>query len=174
MEVVVHLNNMQTIDIAIIETLNGGDAQLKGNDLGVVYGIENMIYLALFGGNLESSTEALTVEKFSKDFWGNNLFLKDTPNSQFNSLTERTINSVPLTSSGRNQIQNAITEDLKFFSDLGATVEVIVNIISDDKLSVKITVKLNPSSEKIVIINFKKTADGDFFAPDFDLSDFYI
>ena len=39
-------------DLAIIETLNGGDLQKVGNDIGVIYGNENQGYLGMFGGNI--------------------------------------------------------------------------------------------------------------------------
>lgn len=164
---------MQTFDLALIETNNGGDLQLIGNDLAVVLGIENMIYIALFGGNIEQSTEPNVVLPQSFDFWGNNLFLKDDPGTWFNSQFERTLNSTPLTSNGRVLLENAAKEDLSFFEVQGAKVTVEVTIVNVDHVYMKIRVVFSAEQEKIVIINFKKQSDGDFFAPDFN-DDFFI
>lgn len=164
---------MPTFDLAIIETLNGGDLQQKGNDLAVVNGIENMIYLALFGGNLEASTQSNIVQAQSFDYWANSLLMLNTPSQQFNSETERTINSTALTSSGRVLIENAIKKDLEFFSDLGATIEVTVDIVATDKIKVSIRVTLPQQQTTITIINFRKSSDGDFFILDFN-DDFFL
>jgi hypothetical protein len=57
-------------DLAIIETGDGGDYQLKGNDLAVVNGSENMPYIAMFGGNIEATLNNI-VQDQSLDYWGN-------------------------------------------------------------------------------------------------------
>ncbi|MCE3278022.1 MAG: hypothetical protein K0S44_213 [Bacteroidetes bacterium] len=161
-----------SFDVAVIETLNGGDVQIKGSDLALVFGLENMIYLAMFGGNVEQSTEAeVPVQSF--DWWGNRLLFRDTPSAQFNSETERTLNNTPLTSAGRVTIENAIKKDLEFLEDFGATVEVKVSIVATDRINVSIRVVFEAKGEKIIIINFKKKADGDFFIADFN-NDFYL
>lgn len=156
------------LDLKVIETNNGGDLVLNGNDLSVIYNTDNMIYLALFGGNVEQSTKPNEVLSQSFDFWGNTLFLNDNPSAQFNSETERVINTVALTSNGRVKIENAIKEDLSFFKNFGAIVIVSVQIIRVDFLRVEIRVEFENQSEKTIIINFRKQSDGDFFLPDFN------
>lgn len=159
-------------DVSVIETLNGGDLQQVGNDLAIVYNIENMIYLGMFGGNVEASTDNNAVQVESFDYWANSLLMFNNPSQQFNSLTERTINSVPLTSSGRVLIENAIKKDLEFFKDLGGVVTVSVEIVATDKIKVSIRVELN-SQKQVTIINFRKSLDGDFFILDFN-DDFLV
>lgn len=159
-------------DLSVIETLNGGDVQQVGNDLAVVYNIENMIYLGMFGGNVEASTDNTSVQIESFDYWGNSLLMFNNPSQQFNSLTERTINTTPLTSSGRVLIENAIKKDLEFFKDLGGVVTVSVEIVATDKIKVRIRVELN-NQQQITVINFRKSLDGDFFILDFN-DDFLI
>lgn len=160
-------------DLAIIESNgNGGDAQLVGNDLAVVYGLENQIFFALFGGNIEQSTNSSITEPDSKDWWGNNLFMPNNPSIQFNSETERALNSTALNSSGRIVIENAMKKDLDFFSEFG-TVNLTVEIVSDDRLNVRIRVTQEKSKEKIMIVKLKKKTDGDWFIMDFN-NDFYF
>ncbi len=165
---------MPTYDLALIESNgNGGDLQLVGNDLAVVNGIENMIYLGLFGGNLEASTVTGFVSAQSFDFWGNSLFHPNQPSLQFNSETERVLNSVALNSSGRVLIENSVKKDLEFFSDMGAKVTVSVSIVATDKISLSIKVEFPQQQPNITIINFRKTSDGDFFILDFN-DDFFL
>jgi phage gp46-like protein len=161
------------MDFAIIETLNGGDLVLKGNDLVVVDGIQNMPYLAMFGGNVEQSTKNKITEEQSFDWWGNNLLMPSNQSIQFNSITEKVINTTALTSSGRVTIENAIKDDLKFLSDFGAEVSVTVSITATDRIDVNIKITQPAGGSRIIIINFKKKSDGDFYIFDFN-DDFYI
>ncbi len=157
-------------DLSLIETQNGGDLQLNGSDLAVVFGIENMPYLAMFGGNIEQSTGVDKVAD-SKDWWGNDLFMKADIAIQFNSLTERIINNTALTSGGRIVIENAILKDLEFLSEQ-AVVSVEVLIEGVDRLKVNIRVEIDTVS-KVVVINFKKIPDGDWVISDFN-NDFLL
>lgn len=160
-------------DPVIIETGNGGDLQLVGNDLGVVFNIENMIYLALFGGNKEEVTKVKIVEVESFDYWANNLLMPGNPSQQFNSITEKTLDKVALNSEGRILIENAIKKDLEFLYDFGVTYTVTASIQSDDRLRVEIKIFLDKTKPTVTIINFKKSADGDFFILDFN-DDFLV
>lgn len=162
-----------SFDAAIIETLNGGDLQQVGSDLAVVYGIENMVYLAMFGGNTEASTSTKVVTLDSKDWWGNSVLMPNDASTQFNSLTERTLKTTALTSAGRVIIENAVKKDLDFFKDLGATVTVSVSIIDTDHIRILIRIELEQEI-KIITVNFRKATDGDFFIMDFNSTDFLI
>lgn len=160
-------------DVALIESDgNGGDAQLVGNDLAVIFNTENQIFLALFGGNIEQSTNTSITVPDSKDWWGNNLFMPSNSSTQFNSLTERTLNNTPLTSAGRGIIENAIKKDLEFFSEFG-TVDVKVIIVSDDRINIEIKTMQVQSKEKIILVKLKKKGTGDWFILDFN-NDFYF
>lgn len=117
-------------DAKIIETGNGGDVVLSGNDLAVVYGFVNMPYLALFGGNVESNTPVKRLDgEISTDWWGNALMPNESA-IQFNSNTERTLMNVALNSSGRILIEQAVNKDLDFmraFCEVTATVDITGN-----------------------------------------------
>jgi hypothetical protein len=96
----------------------------------------------------------------------------DTPTQQMNSTFERTLKSVPLNSLGRQLIENALKEDLKFLKDL-AVIKIDVVVVSDDRIDIKLTIAQNSIQEKVVVINFKKSTDGDFFLLDFN-DDFLV
>lgn len=129
------------MDLQIIESGNGGDLFLLGKDLAQVQGFENMIYIALFGGNTAASTPETRVNNEQAfDWWGNTLLMPNLSTQQFNSQTERTLNSVPLTSGSLVEIQNAINADLEFMQPF-ANITVTVSIIGVDKVKLAILVK---------------------------------
>lgn len=128
------------MDLEIIETGNGGDLVKKPKDVSVVEGFENMIYLALFGGNVEASTPTERIESEQAfDFWGNTLLMGTDAKIQFNSLTERTLGQVALNSSGRMLIEQAVKKDLSFMADF-AVVKVVVKIISVDRIAIGVQI----------------------------------
>ena len=157
-------------DVAIVEGGSGGDIVIQGNDLALVYGIENQPYLASFGGNIEADTISNIAGDISEDYWGNALLIPNNPNAQFNSKLERTLRLVPLTSAGRTKIINAITQDLQYLKDLlGDNIAIGVSIISDNWLQIQLNITLAKGT-RVIIINYKKqSADGDFYL--FDFSD---
>jgi phage gp46-like protein len=134
---------MPTLDIKIFETGNGGDIMLGGNDIVTVQSFENMPYLAMFGGNIAQSTDSVGADDEQRfDWWGNSFITKRE--AQMNSLTERKLRDTPLTSQGRQLIEQAVVTDLWFMRAF-STVTVSVRIISDDWLNIAIKIK-EPSS----------------------------
>lgn len=126
------------MDCELIEQGNGGDLIKKSKDLSVIDGFENMPYLAMFGGNVKQSTPSKRIKtEQAFDFWGNSLLMSNDPSIQFNSLTERKLNEVPLTSSGRELIEQAIKKDLQFMNPF-SIVKVFTSIVSTDRLLIGI------------------------------------
>jgi len=129
------------MDLRLIEYGNGGDLVKTAKDLVVIYGFENMAYIAMFGGNVEASTptERLATEQ-AYDYWANNLLMPALPGIQFNSETERALKKTPLTSYGRALIEQAVINDLRFMKDF-AKVGVSVSIISDDRIIIGVQIQ---------------------------------
>lgn len=157
------------IDVAFIETGNGGEVKLVGNDLQMYYYGENNIYFGLFGGNKEPIKN-----KFNEDqnfeWWGNKLFFEENKSIQFVSTVERFLQDTPLTSSGRVMIENAMKGSLKFMDDIGE-VTVVVTIVATDRINADFRWYTQEGIPKVLTVKFGKTEDGDFFALDFN-SDF--
>lgn len=114
------------MDIKIYETGNGGDLQLNTNDLAIVYGVENMPYLAMFGGST---------------WWGNDLLMSQGNGWRFQAETEAVLLATPLNSNGRLLIEAAIKRDLQFMLDIieGTTLVVQTRITDDNTLEIRIT-----------------------------------
>ncbi len=128
------------MDLKVIESLNGGEIVKNSKDLEVIEGFQNMPYLAMFGGNTEASTGKRLVTQQDFSWWGNNVFHPNEPELQFNSLTERNLMNIPLTSSGRSQIEAGVKEDLRFMREF-ARVGVVVSIMDQDKVLLGIAIE---------------------------------
>lgn len=132
------------MDLLLHETGNGGDLSLNGNDVAVSDGFTNMPYIGWFGGNPLGSTTGNEIPNEQRlDWWGNSLLFPNNKNIQVNSALENALNTIPLNSEGRNLIEQAAKEDMKFFSNFAQT-SVSVSILSDDK--VQIDLKVNEPS----------------------------
>jgi hypothetical protein len=131
---------MAVVDIQIIESGNGGDMALNGRDLAAAFGWQNMVYLAMFGGNPAQSTPRnRPTSEQGFDWWGNLLIAPEDVSTQFNSLTENALNTIALTSQGRVRILDAIRKDLAFMSAF-ANVTVSVAIVGVDRVKITILV----------------------------------
>lgn len=164
-------DSIRYFDLAVGERVgNGGDIEFLKTDLAVIFGMENQTYLALFGGNVEENTPTITTTVERNDYWANSLLFRNDLKKQYNSTTERTLNSVPLNSSGRLAIEAAVKYDLKYLQEQGATINVIVTIVNVNEVSINIeTIYPNIDKKRITIITFgRKSDDGDFSPLDFN------
>lgn len=162
--------NRKYFDQAIGESDgNGGDLQQLGNDLAVVYGQENQVYLALFGGNVDGNTSTT----IGSGWWGNKLLYGNDTSKQFNSSTERMLNTTALNSGGLVKIQNSVKADLAY---LKATVDVSVTMPAVNTVKIEVRVIYPDGPRRLSIITFGRRPStlgpGDFSLFDFN-EDFF-
>lgn len=122
----------------MIETGDGGDYVRIGAttiDLERVDGLQNMAYLALFGGNVETNTKEFAPTEQRFDYWANSLLFANNTAIQFNSDTERLLNNVALTTESRLLIQQSVERDLAFMKAF-STVTVEVAITATDRVEI--------------------------------------
>lgn len=111
-----------TKDLLLYESGDGGEMRIINNDIALTQSLYQLVYLALFGGNIETNTTGNELESEQRfDYWANSLFHRDFPNRQFNSDTERILNTVTLNSSGRISILRAVEKDLKVLDTIANT-----------------------------------------------------
>lgn len=136
------------MDLELIEQGDGGDLIKNSNDMSVIYGFENEVYIALFGGNVAQDTPQKR-NSLDQDlsFWGNNLLHPNDQSMQYNSKTERALNTIPLTSAGRALIEQAVKDDLSYLSAIG-TVTVSVSITGVDRLEIDVTIQQPASTSQ--------------------------
>jgi hypothetical protein len=124
-------------DLTIYETGSGGDFYLNGSDLSTTQaGLFEMVYMAWFGGNPEADTTGNEIpSEIREDWFGNALIFNNEKSIQFNSQLERALITTALSSAGRISIEEAAKADLEFMSEI-ANIDVSVSILSDDKISI--------------------------------------
>lgn len=128
-----------TKDLHIFESGSGGELAKIQGDLVLVESLFQVVYISLFGGNVEASTLGNELDSQErKDYWANALIFPNKPSRQFNSETEKTLTQVPLNSEGRLKIESAIKLDLDFLKNI-ANLQIEVNISSLDKVDILIT-----------------------------------
>ncbi len=111
-----------------METGNGGDRVLRGNDCATVTGIENQVYIAMFGGG-------------ENDWWGNSLLYPTRPELQYLSQTEKLLKNIVLNSAGRLQIIEAVKQDLAFVKKYyAADVDVQVLLPGSNRCEIRISI----------------------------------
>jgi hypothetical protein len=141
-------------DLKMIETGNGGDLVLAGNDLEIINGFQNMPYLGLFGGNVEASTQGAKPDgELAFDYWGNNLLMENDKTIQFNSEFEKRLTDVIINSAGRIQLERTIKTDLDFMANF-SILSAEVFLVSNDRIQINITIKEpdNLQSNELVYI----------------------
>lgn len=133
-------------DISIYESGDGGEILILDSDINFADSLLQLVYLSLFGGNVESVTLGNEEKgEFRNDWWANSLLFEKEEAKQMNSLTEKTLKESPLSSSGRIRIQRAVEEDLKF---LKSTVDITVDVLIKNSNRVEIYVKLDKFKDK--------------------------
>lgn len=138
-------------DLTIRESLNGGDLVIESNDLQLTDELTNQVYLALFGGNVEQSTDEVNLDIANErfDFWGNELFHQDEPDFQFNSEFERTLNRVALNTQGLQELEQVAEQDLSFLNEFG-TVTVSISVISHNRIRIDVKIDLKERYKRLI------------------------
>lgn len=150
---------METKDILLYESGDGGEMSIQSNDLALAETLYMQVYLAMFGGNVEENTKVYLNAEERFDWWGNTLFFDDQKSKQFNSNTERTLKNVSLNSSGRLEIIRAMNEDLSYLSDvLDFSVDVQLLDINKIGLFIKFSQKGN-QEDKILQMVYDNAKD---------------
>lgn len=139
------------IDILVVETGEGGDFLLTDGDLTPAHSIENILDYYLLGGNIEQNTEQGNEENIQNfDWWGNSFEKEEVYNSNF----ERTLRSVVLSSSGRQDLINAAKKDLEELSEqYDISVDGIIPAPGKFQLQIKINGFSNKAIKKVYLFN---------------------
>ncbi len=145
---------MNTTDISLYESGNGGDFSILNNDLLMGESLYQQIYIALFGGNIEESTKSRYLETEDRfDYWGNTLIWKDVKTKQFNSETERTLREIVMNSSGRVTLIQAVSNDLAYLQPIAnISVDVQLLSLSKTKILINLTQKSNQQDKLLQLV----------------------
>jgi len=134
-------------DLEIFENGTGGDLKLRNEDLSTISGLTNQVYLAFFGGNVESNTNEDSQELDQRSDWWANSYLKKE--FQFNSNFERALKTIALNGAGLIAIENAAKEDLKFLQEF-SKIEIDTEITGKNKLTIFVNI-IEPGKQSLKI-----------------------
>lgn len=142
---------METKDILLYESGNGGDIAILNNDIALGDQLYQQAYLCLFGGNIEAITRGDELDgHIRNDWWGNSLLFANNKAKQFNSLTEKALRSNALTSVGRINIIRAIETDLKYLKNV-ANILVDAIILGTNRIKIAIELTRPDNSQPVAI-----------------------
>jgi len=128
------------IDLQFQDTKEGGDLVVKGSDLKLTQGWDTMLFLSLFGGNVEESTDGSRTEgEIPEDYWANSLLFGGNPGLQFNSRTVRVLQEQQLSKDTIFNLEQAARADLDQLQQF-ATIEVSAELLSPDSAQLNITI----------------------------------
>lgn len=149
-----------TGDLHVYESGSGGELALLNGDLVLAESLFQVVYISLFGGNVEASTVGNEIESEErKDYWANELIFKNKPSKQFNSETERVLNTTAINTSGRLAIKSAVEQDLLFLKNI-VDLKVNIVILSTDKVEINLILEsiANQSDKQLQFVwdNAKK------------------
>ena len=144
--------------LKIVETLDGGDLVLKGNDLEATDSLLNQPYPALFGGNVIQGTDEVDPNTQGRgDWWANEMLFRNEINSQNNSKFERALNTTPLNSEGVALLEEIALSDLSYLSDLAdISVDIHVEAANRARIEIKI-IELESLTSQIYVYLWDST-----------------
>lgn len=147
-------------DILLAELGTGGEMVIEANDIVLTESLFQMIYLALFGGNIEASTTGNELpSELRYDWWGNELLFGEVREVQFNSETERVLKETVLNTSGRTIIERAVEYDLQFLNQIADySVEVSLETYNRVEIMIKLQ-RLDNQQEKIYQLVYDNAKD---------------
>lgn len=129
-------------DVRLFNTQDGGEINFVNGHLEMTAGFETMIFLCLFGGNIEDDG----LENNKKTWWGNlNI---DNPDHRYISRFQNLARGLPLTSNSLRRLEDAALSDLNVFKTSGIAGEVSAVTSIPVRNRLKLTVDVNsPSGE---------------------------
>lgn len=99
-------------DVRIFQTPDGGDIRIENGLFELSDGLEQAVYLSLFGGNEEDS--GLQGDD-SKQWWGN--LTETEPARRYRSETQFLFRSIPAIPANLRRIEDAVGRDLAWMAD---------------------------------------------------------
>lgn len=135
-------------DVLLFNTPDGGEINFVNGQPEMTGGFETMIFLCLFGGNLED--DGLADNK--KTWWGNlNI---DNPEHRYISRFQNLARGLPLTSGNLRQLEDAALSDLNVFktSKIAEEISAVASIPARNRL--KLAVEVNSAAGENSAVEF--------------------
>lgn len=128
-------------DVLLVQTNNDGEIQCVNGTMTMTPGLENAVYLSLFGGNdLDSGSDGNRNE-----YWGN--FMVELPANKYRSETQFLLTGLPAVTGNIKQIHDAVLRDLNWMLEAGVANSVEATVTMPGLNRVLIVVTINGESD---------------------------
>jgi len=101
--------SIQQGDVIIFQTSDGGEIEINNGLIEMSGGLQNTVYLSLFGGNDEDNKTSN--EEFNRSWWGNS---NEDEINQYRSETQYLLKSLVATSSNLRKLELTAKRDLNW------------------------------------------------------------
>lgn len=133
---------IQQGDIALQQTVDGGDFCVENGIAEMCAGLEVAAYISLFGGNENDDGQPDN----SLQYWGN--FIETLPERKLRSRTQFLLRSLPITSGNLLRLENAAKEDLQWFLTLSIASSVTVAATIPGLNKIQLTIGIEAYGEE--------------------------
>lgn len=158
-------------DVLLIETLGGGDIGIVSNTLINDEKLSNIVYLALFGGNVGKSTRKAQKGEFREYYWGNDFTLFE--DARMDSGFEYSLQTTSLTSGARVKLEAIATQDLKCLLKYFRSYSVKISMLYVDFITLDIIIVTEEGQKVEKSYTYKKNNLGDYSPLDYSSEDYY-
>lgn len=141
------------MDVQLDQTNDGGEITIANGLTTMSDGLENAVYLSLFGGNQDDSG---IQGDDSKQWWGN--LLENETSKQYRSQTQNLLRSLPINTANLQRIEDAAYADLAWMLEsLATALEVVAKMPALNKVQIQIAVTID---DKVFSFSFVGSAPG--------------
>lgn len=141
-------------DILFLMGADGGDFVFQNNDFATAEGLENVVTLALFGGNYSQDTDKNSEQSATDaSWWGNKVPGVEVYNSTF----ERVMKGNVINDDSLAELENAAKTDLQFLATVAdVSVSVTSPVRGRGELKITIKQKGKPEENKLYLFDTNK------------------
>lgn len=135
-------------DVKLYQTDDNGEIRVEGGVVDMDGGLSTSVYLSLFGGEPDDSSDQNT----DKSWWGN--LLETNPSFQYRSRTQHVLESLPLTLPNLLVLKEAVLEDCQYLLDekIASDVHVEITVPTLNKVKISINVEAVGQEEQFEFV----------------------
>ncbi len=126
-------------DVLIFQTTDDGEIEIENGLVTMTPGLDNAVYLSLFGGNEEDPGG----DDRTQEWWGN--LIEIDPTRQYRSETQHLLRAIPAVTANLRRIEDAARRDLAWVIPAGvaSVVEVAATMPALNKVQIDVTINGN-------------------------------
>jgi phage gp46-like protein len=136
---------IQQGDVALQQTLDGGDFCIVDGVAEMCPGLEVAAYLSLFGGNLEDDGALDN----PLQYWGN--YIETEPGKHLRSRTQHVLRNLPATTANIRVIENAVQTDLEWLltANVANNIDVAVSLPAVDTVRIEVCISADGEEQNL-------------------------